>query len=169
MVPDVWVSWRRFARVVGRESLCWTRGDVWFVGKCFSWIDEVSRTHGTLCASTSPRGLVWVPHGPNDVMCISLSSRLRCMQMIYPFRSSRRSHCNGVDQFGNWGCFLWFPIYAIGLIALSCIIPCAFTCVLQQKIGTPTLVELVSIKPYCSVDDLSLFILCRSWWCKSGT
>jgi hypothetical protein len=33
----------------------------------------VSWTHGILCASTSPRGLVSVPPGPHDILCISLS------------------------------------------------------------------------------------------------
>jgi hypothetical protein len=47
------------------------------------------------------------------------------------------------------------------LLALTCIIPCAFRCVLQQKIETPTLVEIVSINPHYSVDDHFSFILCR--------
>jgi hypothetical protein len=151
------------------ESLCWTRGGVWFVGKCFSRIDEVSWTHGILCASTSPRGLMWVPPDPHDVMCISLSSGLRCMQMIYLFRSSRQARRVGANQFGIWGCLWWFHIYAIGLLALNYIIPCTFTCVLQQNIETPTLVEIVSIKPYSSVDYHFSFILCRSLRYKSGT
>jgi hypothetical protein len=58
----------------GPLNPCWTHGCVGFVGKCFSWIDDVSWTHGILCASTLPRGLVWVPLGPHNVMCISLSS-----------------------------------------------------------------------------------------------
>jgi hypothetical protein len=113
------------------ESLCWTRGDIWFVRKCFSWIDEVPWTHGILCASTSPRDLMWVPPDPHDVICISLSSGLRCMQMIYQFRSSRRARHNGAKQFGIWGCLWRCHIYAIGLLALNYIIPCIFWCFLQ--------------------------------------
>jgi hypothetical protein len=55
------------------QSLCWTRGVVRFVGNCLSWIDEVSWTHGILCASTSPRGLMWVPQDPHDVPYAYLS------------------------------------------------------------------------------------------------
>jgi hypothetical protein len=130
--------------------------------------NEVSWARRCLWSSTSSRGLVWVPPGPYDVLCISLSCGLRCMQMIYPFRTSQRAYCNGADQFGNWGCLWWCHVYAIGLLALSCIIPCAFTCVLRQKIETPTLEELVSIRTYYSVDANFLFILCRSWRRKSG-
>jgi hypothetical protein len=150
------------------QSLCWTRGNIWFVGKCLSWIDEVSWTHGIPCAST-PCGLMWVPLDPHDVPCISLSSGLWCMQMIYSFWLSRQARCNGADQFGIWGCLWWCHVYSIGLLALNYIIPCVFWCVMQQKIETPTLVEIVSIKPYSSVDDHFSLILYRNWWHKSGT
>jgi hypothetical protein len=60
------------------ESLCWTRGRVWFVGKCFSWIDEVSWTHGILCGSISPCGLVWVPSGPWYSVILS------CANLFHP-------------------------------------------------------------------------------------
>jgi hypothetical protein len=38
----------------------------------------------------------YVPPGPQDVLCTSLSSGLRCMHMIYPFRSSWWARYNGV-------------------------------------------------------------------------
>jgi hypothetical protein len=58
--------------------------------------------------------------------------------------------------------------YAISLLSLNYIIPCVFWCVLQQKMETPTLVEIFSIKPYSSFDDYFSIILCRNWRHKSG-
>jgi hypothetical protein len=67
----------------------------WLVESVLLWIDEVSWPRRCLCGSTSPRVLVWVPSGPHDALCISLSSELQSRQMIYPFRSSQRAHHNG--------------------------------------------------------------------------
>jgi hypothetical protein len=136
---------------------------------CFGLV----RCHGHVGSYVAARRHVawcgWVSPSSHDVLCISLSSRLWCMQMIYPFRSSWWARRNGAGQFGIWGCIWWCHIYAIGLPALNYTIPCAFTCVLQQKIETPKLVEIVSINPYSSVDDHFPFILCRNWQHKSGT
>jgi hypothetical protein len=67
------------------ECLCWTRGGVWFVGRCFSWIDELSWTHGILYANTSPRGLVWVPPGPTPVEIVSIKPILVLMITFHLF------------------------------------------------------------------------------------
>jgi ABC-type sugar transport system permease subunit len=112
------------------------------------------------------------PSGPHDILCISLSSELQSRQMIYPFRSSRWARCNGADQFGIWGCLWWCRIYAIGLLALNYIIPCAFRCILQQKIETQTLVKIVGITPilvlmitfhlfYAGIDGLKVVLNSR--------
>jgi hypothetical protein len=99
-------------------ALDWSR--VCFFGSmmCHGHMDScvVARRHVGLCGTT----------GPNDILCIYLSSKLQSRQMIYPFRSSRRARCNGVDQFGIWGWLWWCHIYAIGSLALNCIIPSAF-------------------------------------------
>jgi hypothetical protein len=68
--------------------------------ECVSLDCDVSWTHGILCGNTPPYGMMWVPPGPHDILCISLSSELQSRQIIYPFRSSRRARCNGADQFG---------------------------------------------------------------------
>jgi hypothetical protein len=94
----------------------------WLVESVLLWINDVSCPRGLLCGSTSPCGLVWVPPGPHDIFCISLLFELQSSQMIYPFRSSRRARCNGAELFGIWGCLWWCHIYAIGLLALNCII-----------------------------------------------
>jgi hypothetical protein len=73
------------------------------------WIGEVSWPHGRLCGSTLPRGLVWVPPGAHDVLCISLSSGLWCMQMIYLFQSSRRARRNGANQFWHLRLSMMMP------------------------------------------------------------
>jgi hypothetical protein len=111
------------------ESLCWTCSSVWFVRRCFSWVDEVSWTRG-ICV---PAHRHWFGVGPtraHDIMwsylCISLPSGLRSMQMIYPFRPSRRTHHNGVVQIGIWYCLWWCHIHAINALASSCIISCVF-------------------------------------------
>jgi hypothetical protein len=54
-------------------------------------------------------------------------------------------------------------------LAVSYIISCVFWPVLHQKLETLTLVEIVNIRPYPSVDDHFPFILCRSWRHKIGT
>jgi hypothetical protein len=65
-------------------------------------------------------------------------------------------------------CLWWCHIHAINALALIYIISRVFWPVLHQKLETPTLVEIVSIKPYPSVDDHFLFISYRCWWQKSG-
>jgi hypothetical protein len=63
-VPSVWVDWRRFARVVGPWilvlNMLWRliRQEVLLL----DWWGVMDTWH--LCASTSPRGLVWVSPGP---------------------------------------------------------------------------------------------------------
>jgi hypothetical protein len=130
------------------------------------------RCHGHM-ASCVPahRHMSWCwSHRAHMMSCAYLSHPgSRCMRMMYLFRLSRRACCNGADQFGIWGCLWWCLIHAINLLALNCIISCAFQCVLQQKIETPTLVEIVSINTYSSVDDHFPIIFSRSWRCKSST
>jgi hypothetical protein len=49
------------------ESLCWTCGDVWFVRRCFSWIDEVSWTH-VICVEAH-RHVAWCgSHRAHDIV-----------------------------------------------------------------------------------------------------
>jgi hypothetical protein len=57
----------------------------WLVKSVLLWIEDVSWPRGLLCDSTSPCALVWVPPGPHDIFCISLSSELQSKRMIYPF------------------------------------------------------------------------------------
>jgi hypothetical protein len=156
----------QLSRGFGPSNMC---ACSWLVRGEFPWIDDVSWTHGLLCGSTSPCGPVWVTLDPHDILYISLSSELQIRQMIYPFWSSRRAHWNGAVQIGIWGYLWWHPIHTIDSLALDCIIPCAFWCVMQQNTKTPTLVEIVSISPYSSVYAHFLFILCRNWRPKSGT
>ena len=124
--------------------------------------------HVATWSGVGPTGPTWYQDG-DLILCISLSSGLRSRQMIYPFRSSPRARRNGAIQFSIWDCYGWCPIGAIDSLALKHIISCAFWCILQQKLETPTLVEIISIRPYSSVDDPFTIILCRYWRCKSST
>jgi hypothetical protein len=163
VILGVWIDRRQFARVVGPWILVlntWLhliRRDVLLL----DWWGVMDTWH--LRASTSPRGLVWVPPGPHDVLCVSLSSGLWCMHMIYPFWSPQQASHNGEAQMGIWKCLWWCHIHATNALALSCIIACVFLHVLHQMLETPTLVEIVGIKPYPSVYDHFPFTICRNW------
>jgi hypothetical protein len=160
-------------RLWALETLCWTRGGVWFVGRGFSWIVEVSWPCGRLCASTSPRGLVWVPLGLWYCVILSCTYLFHPSSEVYKWyiRFDRLDEPVTLVQskIGIWDYLWWCHIYAINALALSYIISCVFWLVLHQKLETPTLVEIFCIKPYPSVDDHFRFILCRSWRCKSST
>jgi hypothetical protein len=81
----VWVACGVSSQLSRGYGLLDPRTDSRLVEGVFPWIDEVSWTHGLLCGSTSPCGLVWVTSSPHDILCISLSSELQIRQMIYPF------------------------------------------------------------------------------------
>jgi hypothetical protein len=103
-VPDVWIGWRRFARVVGPWILVlnmWRhliRRQVLLL----DWWGVMDTCH-PVCQHVA----TWSGVGPiGPTWCLVHISLIRalCMRMIYSFQSSRRARLNGVDQFGIWGC-----------------------------------------------------------------
>jgi hypothetical protein len=107
-VPGVWVSWRRFAWVVGPWILvlnmwhCLIRREVLLL----DWWGVMDTWH-PVCQHVA----TWPGVGPTGpmiqcdlILCISLSSELWSIQMIYPFRFSRRARHNGAVQIGIWVC-----------------------------------------------------------------